>query len=104
MGVIEALELIPRLLTFMLDGIDICVSAEHEEKALGPIDVTEDGIDIWVNDEHELKAYCPIDVTEDGIDICVSAEHEPKAYCPICWSEEGSSNVTFLSEEHALKV
>ena len=69
---IVALELIARLLVFILDGIVICVSDLQEEKALLPIEVTEEGISIFTSDVHDWKAYSPIDVTEGGINTCVS--------------------------------
>ena len=46
---------------FIDDGIVICLSEVHEEKALFPIDVTDDGIVICVRDFLKLKSFAEKD-------------------------------------------
>lgn len=66
-----------------------------------PKDVTDEGIDICCNARHPLKASPLIVVTEEGIDIAVNALHWSNAFASIEFTEDGSSNVTWVNEEHA---
>lgn len=103
------------------EGIDICFSDEHSEKAKFPKEVIVDEIVIWVSVEQllkkllgisfilpiissvliPLKIFFPNEIEEDEKVICFIDEHSLKAPSPIFVTEEGI--ITWSKEEHLLK-